>query len=47
MQPANDGGKRENWEWKSRADFVNNFLNDLKYQEEVDIIRALYRAKTR
>jgi hypothetical protein len=46
-QPANEGGKRELWEWKSREDFIDNFLIDPRYQEEVEILRAQYRAKTR
>lgn len=46
-QPAKEGGKIEQWQWKSKQDFVTNFLTAAKYQEEVDILRAEYRSKTR
>jgi hypothetical protein len=46
-QPAGDGGKRELWEWKSKEDFINNFLLDPRYQDELDILRAQYKSKTR
>jgi hypothetical protein len=46
-QPAGDGGKRELWEWKSKEDFINSFLLDPRYQDEVEILRAQYRSKTR
>jgi hypothetical protein len=42
-----DGGKKQLWEWKSKLDFVNNFLNSPAYQEEVDTLRQEFRAKTR
>lgn len=45
-QPT-DSGRKELWTWKSKADFVENFLNAPQYQEEVDALRSMYRAKTR
>jgi hypothetical protein len=46
-QPAGAGGKRESWEWKSKEQFVRQFLIDPSYQDEVDVLRDQYRAKTR
>ncbi len=46
-QPSSDGGKRESWEWKSKEQFIRQFLIDPRYQEEVEVLRAQYRAKTR
>lgn len=44
---SSGGGKRETWEWKSKEQFVKQFLIDPSYQEEVDMLRDQYRAKTR
>lgn len=41
------GGKSEPYEWKDKSAFVRNFLTAPEYQEEVDILRALYREKKR
>ena len=46
-QPAGEGGKKEAWEWKSKEQFVRQFLIAPQYQEEVETLRAQYRAKTR
>jgi len=46
-QPAGDGGKKQLWEWKSKDQFIRQFLLDPKYQDEVDVLRSLYNAKTR
>jgi hypothetical protein len=46
-KPANDGGMRELWDWKSKKDFVENFLLNGAYQETVEILRSQYRAKTK
>jgi hypothetical protein len=46
-QPSSVGGKRESWEWKSKDQFIRQFLIAPEYQEEVEILRSQYRAKTR
>ncbi len=46
-QPSSDGGKRESWEWKSKDAFIRQFLIAPEYQEEVEVLRSQYRAKTR
>jgi len=46
-QPAGDGGKKEAWEWKSKDQFVRQFLVEPAYQEEVEQLRGQYREKTR
>lgn len=46
-QPSSEGGKRESWEWKSKNQFIRDFLIDPRYQDEVEVLRSQYRAKTR
>jgi hypothetical protein len=46
-QPGAKGGKIESWEWKSKDHFIRSFLIAPEYQEEVEILRSQYRAKTR
>jgi len=46
-EPANEGGKRETWEWKSKEQFIREFLLDPRYQDEVEKLRAQFRAKIR
>ena len=46
QQPI-EGGKKQLWEWRSKEDFVKNFLIAPQYQEEVDVLRQEFRAKTR
>jgi len=46
-QPVGGGNKHESWEWKSKDHFVNAFLLAPEYQEEVEILRQQYKAKTR
>jgi hypothetical protein len=40
-------GKKDYWSWKSKREFVENFLIAPEYQEEVGVLRSEYRAKTR
>lgn len=40
------GGKREIFEWNHEEDFINNFLLDPSYREEVDIMEAQYKSKS-
>ena len=46
-QPIDDSGQRQIWEWKSKEDFINNFLLAPQYSEEVEQLRRQYAAKSR
>lgn len=41
VQPITESGsgRKEHWEWKSKEDFIKNFLLDPRYNEEVAIMR--------
>ena len=46
-QPISEGGKSEMWEWKSKEEFINNFLLDPRYEDEVNKMRIQLKDKER